>query len=67
LHCDPPLNCYYFTHQSYPFAHLTSFSRITKFTTVHGSSVIQLQSAPIEAVRSLIKYCIRFSIYIETD
>jgi len=30
--CDTPLNCYYFTHQSYPFAHLTSFRRITKFT-----------------------------------
>jgi len=30
--CDTPLNCYYFTHQSYPFAHLglTSFRRITK-------------------------------------
>jgi len=24
------LNCYYFTHQSHPFAHLTSFRRITK-------------------------------------
>ena len=32
--CDTPLNCYYFTQQSYPFAHLglTSFRRITKFT-----------------------------------
>jgi len=50
--CDTPLNCYYFTHQSYPFAHLTSFRRITKFTTVYGSSVIQLP------------YCIRISIYI---
>jgi len=26
--CDTPLNCYYFTHQSHPFAHLTSFRRI---------------------------------------
>jgi len=24
--CDTPLNCYYFTHQSHPFAHLTFFS-----------------------------------------
>ena len=23
--CDTPLNCYYFTHQTHPFAHLTSF------------------------------------------
>jgi len=51
--CDTPLNCYYFTCQSYPFAYLTSFRRITKFTTVYGSSVVQLP------------YCIRFSIYIE--
>jgi len=49
--CDT-LNWYYFTHQSYPFAHLTSFHRIAKFTTVYGSSVIQLPSAPIEAVHS---------------
>jgi len=53
--CDTPLNCYYFTHQSYPFAHLTSFRRITKFTTVYGRSVIQN------------RHCIRFSIYIGTD
>ena len=45
---------YCFTHQSYPFAHLNSFHRITKFTTVYGSSVIQFPSAPIEAVRSPI-------------
>ena len=50
--CDTPLNCYYFTHQSYPFAHLTSFCRITKFTTVYGSSLIELPSAPTEAVCS---------------
>jgi len=63
--CDrpTPLNCYYFTHQSYLPA--TSFRRIAKFTTVYGSSVIQLPSAPIEAVRSPIN--IRFSIYIGTD
>ena len=48
--------------QSYPFAHLISFRRITKFTTAYGSSVIQLPSAPIEAVRSPIN--IRFSICI---
>jgi len=30
--CDTPLNCYYFTHQSQPFAHLMPFRRITKFT-----------------------------------
>jgi len=52
--CNTPLNCYYFTHQSYPFAHLTSFRRITKFTTVYRSSVIQLPFAPIASVRSLI-------------
>jgi len=50
--CDTPLNCYYFTSQSYLFAHLTTFGRITKFTTVYGTSVIQLP------------YCIRFSTYI---
>ena len=32
---DTPLDCCYFTHQSYSFAHLTSFRRITKFTTVY--------------------------------
>ena len=26
--CDTPLNCYDFTHQSHPFAHLTSFRRL---------------------------------------
>jgi len=52
--CDTPLNCCYFTYQSYPFAHLTAFRRIIKFTTVYGSSVIQLPSAAIEPVRSLI-------------
>jgi len=26
--CDTPLNCYHFTRQSYPFAHLTSFRRL---------------------------------------
>jgi len=26
--CDTPLNCYNFTHQSHPFAHLTSFRRL---------------------------------------
>jgi len=26
--CDTPLNCYYFTHQSHPFAHLTSFAEL---------------------------------------
>jgi len=67
--CYTPLNCYYFTHQSYSFAHLTSFRRITKFTIVYGSSVIQLPSASIEAVRSPIRdvsrvIYIRFSIYI---
>jgi len=30
--CDTPLNCYYFTHQSHPFALLMSLRRITKFT-----------------------------------
>ena len=63
--CHTPLNCYYFAHQSYPFAHLTSFHHITKFTTVYGSSVIQLLSAPIEVVRSPVN--IRFSTYIGTD
>jgi len=54
--CDTPLNCYHFIHQSYPFAHLTSFRRITrKFTTAYGSLVIQLP------------YCIRFSIDTGTD
>jgi len=52
--CNTPLNCYYFTHQSYPFAHLTFFRCITKFTTVYGSLVIQLPSAPNEAARSLM-------------
>jgi len=65
--CDTPLNCYYFTHQSDPFAHLTSFCRITKFTTVYGSSVIQLPSTPIEAVRVRSPVNIRFSIYVGTD
>jgi len=51
-HCDTLLNCYYFTHQSYSFAHLTSFRRSTKITTVYGSSVIQPPFAPNEAVRS---------------
>ena len=32
--CDTPLNCYYFSHQSHPCAHLTSFRRIAKFTYV---------------------------------
>jgi len=50
--CYTPLNCYYFTRQSHPFAHLTSFRRITIFTTVYGSSVMQLP------------YCICFNIYI---
>jgi len=28
--CDTPLNCYYFTHQSHPFAHLSNvFSTLT--------------------------------------
>jgi len=53
--CNTPLNCYYFTHQSYSFAHLTCFRRITKFTRAYGSSVIQLP------------HCIRFSIDIGTD
>ena len=35
--CDTALNATIFTHQSYPFAHLTSFGRITKFITVYGS------------------------------
>jgi len=35
--------------------HTTSFRRSTKFTTVYGSSVIQLP------------YCIRFNIYTGTD
>ena len=26
--CDTSLNCYYFTHQSHPFAHKTSFRRL---------------------------------------
>jgi len=42
--CNSPLNCYYFTRQSYPFEHLTSSRRITKFTTVYGSSVTQFAS-----------------------
>ena len=28
LHLRNSLNCYYFTHQSHPFAHLTSFRRL---------------------------------------
>jgi len=35
---DTPLNNCYFIHQSYPFAHLTSFRRITKFTTAWFNS-----------------------------
>jgi len=26
--CDTPLNCYHFTHQRHPFAHLTSFRHL---------------------------------------
>jgi len=28
--CDTPLNCYHFTRQSHPFAHLTSFRGLQK-------------------------------------
>jgi len=38
--CDIPLNCYYFTNQSYPFAHLTSIRRITKFIIYKSSAVV---------------------------
>jgi len=57
LHLRYSVKLLFFTRQSYPFgpfAHLTSFRRITKFTTVYGSSVIQVQ----------LPYCIRFNIYI---
>ena len=65
--CDNPLNCYYFTQQSYPFAHLTSFRRSTKFTTVYGSSVIQLPSASSLPSALCSRINIRFGIYIGTD
>ena len=50
--CDTPLHCYYFTHQSYQFAHLI-FS--PKHDYIHYS------------VWKFSAYCIRFSIYIGPD
>ena len=52
---NTPLNCYYFSHQSYPFAHLglTSFCRITNLTIAKAHSAFNIAATH----SSLLLYC----------